>query len=86
MPCDMYDLMRHVVGATTDVTRLRRIVRSYRCSRAVARDGQSTSSDSDASRDHSPCGAPDDQHEAPLVASDTSHHGDEAGPSATSSQ
>ena len=83
---DMYDLMQHVVGATTAVTRLRRIVCSYRHSRAMARDGQSTCSDSDASRDRSPRDAPDEQHEAPLPASDTSHHGDEAGPPAMSSQ
>ena len=85
MPHDMYGLMRHVIGAMTVVTRLRRIVHSYRRSRATARDGQSTGSESDASHDRSPRGAPDDQHEAPLLASHTSHHGDEAGPSATSS-
>ena len=38
---DMYSLMRHVVGATIAVTRLRRIVRSYRRSQAVACDRQS---------------------------------------------
>ena len=81
MPRDMYSLMRHVVGATKTITRMRRIVRSYRCSQVATRDGQSASSDSDASRDSSPSGSPDDQHEAPLAASDTSHHGDEAGPS-----
>ena len=81
---DMYGLMRHVVGATTAVTRLRRIVHSYRRSRATTRDGQSASSDSGASHDHSPCAAPD-EHEAPLAAS-SSHHGNEGGPSATSNQ
>ena len=84
MPHEMYSLMRHVVGATRAVTRLRRIVRSYRRSRAAARDGQSTSSNSDASHDRSPRIAPN-EHEPPL-ASSSSHHGDEAGPSATSSQ
>ena len=29
MPRDMYDLMRHVEEAMTDITQLRRIVRSY---------------------------------------------------------
>ena len=84
MPRDMYGLMRHVVGATTVVTRLRRIVRSYRRSRAAARDGYFASSDSHASHDRSPRSALD-EHEAPLATSD-SHHGDEAGPLATSSQ
>ena len=84
MPRDMYGLMRHVVGPTTAIARLRRIVHSYRRSRAVAHDGQSVSSDSHASHDRSPRGALD-EHEAPLVASD-SHHGDEVGPSAMSSQ
>ena len=36
---DMYGLMRHIVVATTAVTRLRRIFRSYRRSRDVACDG-----------------------------------------------
>ena len=53
----------------------------------MVHDGQSASSHSDASSDHSPRGAPDDQDEAPLTASDTSHHhGDEAGPLATFNQ
>ena len=86
MPRDMYGLMLHVVGAMTAVTRLRRIVCSYRHSRAAARDRQSANNDLDASRDHSPRGAPNDQHEAPLPTSDIIHHGDEVGPSATSSQ
>ena len=84
MPHDMYGLMRHVVGATTVVTRLRRIFHSYRRSQAAARDGQSASSDSHASHDRSPHTAPD-EHDAPL-ASSSSHHGDEAGPSVMSSQ
>ena len=42
---------------------------------------RSTSRNSDASRDRSPRGVPDDQHEAPLEASDTTNHGDEVGPS-----
>ena len=64
MPHDMYGLMRHVVGVMTTVTRLRRIFRSYRHSRAAVHDGKSASSDLDASRDSSPHSAPDDQHEA----------------------
>ena len=39
MSHDMYSLMRHVVGATTGVTRLRRLFRTYRRSRAAAHDG-----------------------------------------------
>ena len=84
MSRDMYGLMRHVVGATTAVMRLRRNVRSYRRSQAAAGDGQSASSDSHASHDRSPRDMVD-ENEAPLAAS-SSHHGDEAGPSATSSQ
>ena len=80
MPRDMYSLMWHAVGATTTFTRLRRTVACYRRGRAAARDGQSASSDS--SHDRSPHIAPD-EHEAPLAS--RSHHGDEAGPSATSS-
>ena len=38
MPCDMYNLMRHVVGATTLVTQLRRTIARYRRGRDVARD------------------------------------------------
>ena len=85
MSREMYSLMRHVVGATTTVMQLRRLVRSHRHSRVAAHDGQSANSHSDASRDRSPCGTLDDQDEAPLTTSDTSdHHGDEVGPSATS--
>ena len=36
---DMYSLMRHVVEATTTVTRLRRTVRSYKRSRSATLDG-----------------------------------------------
>ena len=79
---DMYSLMRHVVGATKAVTRLRRTVARYRRGRDVARDGKSMSSDP-SSHDRSPRVAPD-EHEAPLASSN--HHGDEAGPLATSSQ
>ena len=80
MLCDMYSLMWHVVGATTLVTQLRRTVARYRRGRAAARDGQSVRNNS--SHDHSPRTV-SDEHEAPLASS--SHHGDEAGPSATSS-
>ena len=83
MSHDMYSLMRHVVGVTTVVTRLRRTIARYRHGRAAARDGQSESSDS-SSHDRSPRATPD-EHEPPL-ASSSNHHGDEASPSATSSQ
>ena len=83
MPRDMYSLMRHVVGVTKTVTQLRRNVAPYRCGRAATRDGQSMSNDS-SSHDRSPSAAPD-EHEPPLACS-SSHHGDEAGPLATSSQ
>ena len=73
--------MRHVVGATKTVTRLRMTVACYRHTQAIVHDGQFVSSDS-SSHDRSPCAAPD-EHEAPLASS--SHHGDEAGPLATSS-
>ena len=78
----MYNLMRHVIGATTLVMWLRRIVARYRRGRDVARDRQSVRSDS-SSHDRSPRATPDEQ---PPLASSNSHHGDEAGPSDTSSQ
>ena len=36
MLCDMYSLMRHVIGATTLVTRLRRVLARYRHGRDTA--------------------------------------------------
>ena len=81
MSCDMYSLMRHVVGATTAVTRLRRTVTRYRHGQATTRDGKFASSDS-SSHDRSPHATPD-EHEPPL-ASSSSHHGDEVRPLATS--
>ena len=83
MPRDMYNLMRHVIGATADVTRLTRIVKCYRCGRDVEGGGKSTSSDS-SSHDRSPRAA-SNEHEPPLK-SNNNHHGDEAVPSVTSSQ
>ena len=81
---DMYNLMRHVVGAMTVFMQLRRIFSRYRHGRAATCDhGQSASNDS-SSPDLSPRPALD-EHEPPL-ASSSSHHGDEAGPLATSSQ
>ena len=53
MPRDIYSLMRHVVGATTSVTRLRSNIARYRRSQAATHDGQSTSSGS-SSHDCSP--------------------------------
>ena len=79
---DMYSLMRHVVGATTTVTWLRRIVAHYRHGRDAGRDRHSASSNS-SSHDRSPCIALD---EKPPLGSSSSHHGDEVGPLATSSQ
>ena len=38
MPCDMYSLVRHVIGATTLVKRLRRTVAHYRFGRDAPRD------------------------------------------------
>ena len=84
MTRDMYNLMCQVIGATIAVTRLRRTVHSYRHSRAMTRDGQFTSNDSHAYHDHLPRAVPN-EHEAPLATSSSSHHGDEARPSATSS-
>ena len=78
---DMDNLMRHVVGATKIVMRLRRTVAHYRRGRAAAREGQFMSSDS-SSHDHSPRVTPD-EHEAPLTS--RSNHGDEVVPLATSS-
>ena len=84
---DMYNLMRHVLGATTLVTRLRRALAHYRCGRDTTCDQQFASSyassdDHDQGSDHrSPRNSPDND---PPLASSSSHHGEEAGPSSTS--
>ena len=82
MSRDMYSLMWHVVGVTTAFTRLTRIVARY--DRTVACDGQSVRHSVPSSHDRSPCSAPDENE--PPLASSRSRHGDEAGPSASSSQ
>ena len=76
MLCDIYNLMRHVVGFMTAFTQLMRTVACYE--RAAAHDGQSArrsvpSTSHDCSWPH----AMPNLHE-PLVASTNSHHGDEA--------
>ena len=81
MPRDMYNLMRHVVGATTLVTQLRRTVASYRRGRDATLDRQSASSDTSFD-DLSPHVMLDEQ---PPLASSNNHHREQAGPSATSS-
>ena len=52
MTRDMYNLMRHVVGATTLVTRLRRTLACYRRGRGTSPDRQSASSTDASSNDH----------------------------------
>ena len=79
---DIYSLMWHVVGATTLVTLLRRIISRYRHGQDASHDQQYATSDS-SSDDRSPRDMSDEQ---PPLASSSIHHGDEAGPSATSIQ
>ena len=59
MSCDMYKLMRHVVGAMTLVTRLRRTIAHYRRGQDASCDRQLASNDS-SSHDCSPCVTPDE--------------------------
>ena len=82
MPRYMYSLMRHVRGATTLITGLRRTIARYRRGRDVAHDRKSARRNS-SSHDRSPRIMPD---EHPPLASSSSYHGDEARPSATSNQ
>ena len=80
MPCDMYNLMRHVVGVMTSFMQLTGDVAHY--DQDKTRDGQSVRRSIPSSHDCSTHTAPN-EHEPPL-ASSSCHHGDEARPSATS--
>ena len=49
---DMYNLMRHAIGAMILVTLLRRTLACYRCGRDATHDRKSASSDNASSNDH----------------------------------